>query len=369
MGGGDQLGELAGGVVAGGVLLVHGAEGERHVAPVAALLRVVLVHREQLDHADAEGGEAVELADQGAIRARVIDGRRRPSPTHVHLVDDRRHGSTAAARARRRPRPSPSPAAPAPTFGDSALAGGAPLCSGGNTTSVANGSRSTLRRVEPRRRRRRRRGRTRVPVGDVADPLRRRRGRAGDAPARCCRRRRSGPASPTSASGAYTRTGCGAIGAARYRRTIAWVACDGVSAASLAAGVGRRRHGGVDGQRLPPRRGPGDGDLPGDDAAPAAAARGRGRRRQDRGGQGAGGVDRRRADPPAVLRGHRRRPGRLRLGLRPPAAPPAGRRDQRRGARPLAATTSRPTSTRALPHPPGAAALDRAGATARLRCC
>ena len=49
-------------------------------------------------------------------------------------------------------------------------------------------------------------------------------------------------------------------------------------------------------------------------------------------------VDRRRADPPAVLRGHRRRPGRLRLGLRAPAAPPARRRGQRRGSRASAPT-------------------------------
>ena len=53
------------------------------------------------------------------------------------------------------------------------------------------------------------------------------------------------------------------------------------------------------------------------------------------------GMDRRRADPPAVLRGHRRRPGGLRLGLRPPAAPPARRRGHRRGRR------RRPTSSRA----------------------
>ena len=57
-------------------------------------------------------------------------------------------------------------------------------------------------------------------------------------------------------------------------------------------------------------------------------------------------MDRRRADPPAVLRGHRRRPGRLRLGLRPPAAPPARRRGDA-ARRPAAAPTrSRPTSTR-----------------------
>ena len=85
--------------------------------------------------------------------------------------------------------------------------------------------------------------------------------------------------------------------------------------------------------RLPARRGVGHEHLPGALAAATAAARGRGRRRQDRGGQGARPLDRRRADPPAVLRGHRRQPGRLRLGLLPPAAPPARRRGHRRGHR------------------------------------
>ena len=76
VGGGDQLGQLGGGIVAGGVLPVHGAEGERHVPPVAALLRIVLVHREQLDDGESEGGDAVELADQRPVGA----WRRRPRP-------------------------------------------------------------------------------------------------------------------------------------------------------------------------------------------------------------------------------------------------------------------------------------------------
>ncbi len=38
-------------------------------------------------------------------------------------------------------------------------------------------------------------------------------------------------------------------------------------------------------------------------------------------------------DPAPVLRGHRRRPGPLRVGLRPPAAPPPGRRGHRGGRR------------------------------------
>ena len=67
-------------------------------------------------------------------------------------------------------------------------------------------------------------------------------------------------------------------------------------------------------------------------------------------------LDRRTADPPAVLRGHRRRPGRLRLGLRPPAAPPARHRGDRRDRRPHHRRRSRPTST-------------RSGSSSSGRCC
>ena len=82
--------------------------------------------------------------------------------------------------------------------------------------------------------------------------------------------------------------------------------------------------------RLPGRRGPGDGRVPGAAPAPPAVLRGRGRRRQDRAGQGARRAARRAADPAAVLRGDRRLPGALRLGLPAPAAAPAGRRGGRR---------------------------------------
>ena len=69
-------------------------------------------------------------------------------------------------------------------------------------------------------------------------------------------------------------------------------------------------------------------------AAPAAVLRGRGRRRQDRAGQGAGRRARRAADPAAVLRGHRRRPRRSTTGTSrascctcaPPRRPADGRR-------------------------------------------
>ncbi len=107
VGRGDELAQLAGGVVAGGVLPVHGTEGQRHVAPVAALLGVVLVHREQFEDAETEGGDAVEVADQGAVRARRRS--RRLGDRHaadVRFVDDR--GATRSPlRPRRRPRSSP----------------------------------------------------------------------------------------------------------------------------------------------------------------------------------------------------------------------------------------------------------------------
>ena len=50
--------------VAGGVGLVGGEEVEGHVAPVVALVRVELLHREQLDHGDAEVLEVGNLRHQ-----------------------------------------------------------------------------------------------------------------------------------------------------------------------------------------------------------------------------------------------------------------------------------------------------------------
>ena len=68
-------------------------------------------------------------------------------------------------------------------------------------------------------------------------------------------------------------------------------------------------------------------DLPVAVAGQAAAARGRGRRRQDRGGQGAVDAARPRPDPAAVLRGHRRVAGPVRVELL--AAADRGARDGR----------------------------------------
>ncbi|CAA9529578.1 MAG: Carbon monoxide oxidation accessory protein CoxD, partial [uncultured Solirubrobacteraceae bacterium] len=72
-------------------------------------------------------------------------------------------------------------------------------------------------------------------------------------------------------------------------------------------------------------RGARDGRVPGAAAAQAAARRRRAGGWKDGTCQGARGGDRHAADPAAVLRGHRRPPGALRLGL-PPSAPAAARR-------------------------------------------
>ena len=84
---------------------------------------------------------------------------------------------------------------------------------------------------------------------------------------------------------------------------------------------------------LPARPRARDGDLPRARDAPAAAARGRARRREDRGREDARPDPRRGADPAPVLRGHRRVAGALRVGLLAPAALracAAGRRARRR---------------------------------------
>ena len=67
----DELGELLGGAIAGGVLPMDRAEHERHVPPVVALVGVELVDGEQLQHGHAEFGEAREFVDRGAERAGV----------------------------------------------------------------------------------------------------------------------------------------------------------------------------------------------------------------------------------------------------------------------------------------------------------
>ena len=81
--------------------------------------------------------------------------------------------------------------------------------------------------------------------------------------------------------------------------------------------------------RLPGRRGIGHVDLSRHHPASPPVPGGRGRGRQDRGRQGAEPLARRSVHTAAVLRGHRRQPGGLRVGPRPPAAAPAYRRGHR----------------------------------------
>ena len=106
--------------------------------------------------------------------------------------------------------------------------------------------------------------------------------------------------------------------------------------------------------RLPRRRGSRDVAVPQPAPAAAAAARGRSRRRQDRGRQGARARPRHTADPPAVLRGHRRGRGAVRVELPAPAAQHPPRRSERLDARRRGAVRPR------LPDPPAAAARARA---------
>ena len=88
--------------------------------------------------------------------------------------------------------------------------------------------------------------------------------------------------------------------------------------------------------RLPGGRGAVHRDLPRPQARPAALSGRRGRGRQDRGGQGALSRPGHAPHPPSVLRGHRREPGRLRVGLRQAAPAHPHRRglghDRRPGA-------------------------------------
>ena len=119
---------------------------------------------------------------------------------------------------------------------------------------------------------------------------------------------------------------------------------------------GRRRpRDGPRGGVVPRRSRPRGRGLPGPHAPPAAAAGGRARRGQDRGRPDPGAGAGRRADPPPVLRGHRRRPGPVRVGLLAPA--PLRPHDPGRPARPL------PSRRRALrPGVPGGAAAAARGA-------
>ena len=244
MSGGDQLGQLAGGVVTGRVLPVDGSEGERHVPPVAALLRIVLVHREQFDDAETRArrcGRARRSAlgrcpasrrlawrrsyPARAPRRRSVPGRSdvagaAPATVwHGRVGHDRRCRHQACMR--------PRGCAPGETPPPSPSGRGAP---------------STSRSGRPHRRRRGRRPSRAQPPR----PTGRRRACSGD------RTRSVLPSSLNStsvtdrAAGAYTRTGI-----ARHRRgtlpaSRAWVACRR-ERGERPTGVCRRRHGSADG--------------------------------------------------------------------------------------------------------------------------
>ena len=137
----------------------------------------------------------------------------------------------------------------------------------------------------------------------------------------------------------------------------------------------RRRRSAPRRDRLPRRRRAGHGRLPRAADAAAAAARGRARHRQDRAGRGARRDAGPAADPAAVLRGHRRHPGALRLGLPAPDPAPAGARGgrrrgaQRRGGReePVRrAVPARPAGAAGAAQAP-AVLLDRRGRPGRRR--
>ena len=135
------------------------------------------------------------------------------------------------------------------------------------------------------------------------------------------------------------------------------------------AGVGRRRRRPPRRHRLPVRRRAGDGHLPGAADAAAAAARGRAGHRQDRARRGRRRAPRPAAGPAAVLRGDRRDPGALRLGLPAPDPAPAGARGgrlrhRRRGGReePVRrAVPARPAGAGRAAAEPGGAARRRGG--------
>ncbi len=137
--------------------------------------------------------------------------------------------------------------------------------------------------------------------------------------------------------GARSRPAHCSTAGGQQRGRVAAVARAGARARSsrLRDGVpdDRRARGGAPRGRLPARPRALDGAVPRARAREAAPARGRGRRRQDRGGEVARDLPRRPADPAAVLRGARRRARGLRVELPTAAAPhprrPGGRRCRR----------------------------------------
>ncbi len=127
---------------------MDGAERQRHVAPVAALLGIVLVHGQQLDHGHAEGGEPGQLVDEGAIRPWRVDVGLPGHAADVQLVDDVAAPSRPG-RCGRRPRPGDGERT-APGVVDAALRGQRPVVAGWEPHLRGPRIQQHLRRVEAR---------------------------------------------------------------------------------------------------------------------------------------------------------------------------------------------------------------------------
>ena len=311
---------------------MHGAEGERHVAPVAALLRVVLVHRHQLD--------------DGRRRGAARRSRSATSPANVPAAGRRVGGSSRARAPRTRPavaccagdgRGGRSPAEPrraarARCSAHRGARGRGAVVAGREQHLPRRRVEQHLRRIDRARRRRRRRGRTPCPPPrrpPTAPPS-----SFQPSPTELGRRRsrRSARCRPRSPRARELRT------TTRTRpANVAAVASPPMAGdparSSTTVTAALRAHGYLPDEGLAtaiflaltlrrPLLLEGEAGVGKTEVAKVLSA-----------------LDRRRADPPAVLRGHRRRPGRLRLGLRPPAAAPPRRRGERRGGRASAPTT------------------------------
>ncbi|CAB4687869.1 unannotated protein [freshwater metagenome] len=88
----NHFDELAFGVVAGNVFVMQRAPGQRHVSPIAALKRIALVHRQQLNRRHAQQREIGGVMPQPRKRATQFAGHvlgQLRSATHVRLVHDK----------------------------------------------------------------------------------------------------------------------------------------------------------------------------------------------------------------------------------------------------------------------------------------
>ncbi|CAB4792387.1 unannotated protein [freshwater metagenome] len=88
----NHFDELAFGVVAGNVCVMQRAPGQRHVPPIAALERIALVYRQQLNRCHAQQREIGGVMPQPRKRAAQFVGhvlRQLRSATHVQLVHNK----------------------------------------------------------------------------------------------------------------------------------------------------------------------------------------------------------------------------------------------------------------------------------------